>query len=124
MSIKLTITKDNYIAIANVLSSFKGAEALTSGKLLETMQSKAKDQGVAEVKDIADFSIDVDQLQLASVKQGLIALVDDKIGANDIALLLLIAGEFKIRKTVEAGISAKLPPELPVDELDDLVELD
>lgn len=108
----------------STLGAIKGPVALVANTIAETISKKAHESGVKEVKDLEDFGIEVDQLQLASLKQGLIDLADKDTTGEQITVLLLVSKDFKIKKTVEAGIKAKLPTELSVDELDAMVELD
>lgn len=124
MSIKISIEKNLFFATRNILGAITGPEALVANELQEAIDKVGKDKGFTKVDDIVDLEIEVSQAQLASLKQGFVALVTKDVKAGDVAALLDVAKLFKISKTVEAGIRAKLPQELSENDLDDLVELD
>lgn len=122
--IKVKLNKNNFVIIRNIIGSIKGAEALIANEIGDLIGKSAETKGFKTVNDITDFEIEVSQTQLASLKSGLVELVTKELSAGDLYALLMVAGEFKIRKTVESTIKSKLPTELSDDELDDLVELD
>ena len=124
MSIKISIEKNLFVTTRNILGAITGPEALVANELQEAIDKVCKDKGFAVIDDIVDLEIEVSQTQLASLKSGFIALVTSDVKAGDLAALLGIAKLFKISKTVEAGIRAKLPQAIEDSELDSLVELD
>lgn len=124
MSIKITVTKDPFIAIRNTLGAIKGVESIVANELQLAIDNVVKEKGFTTVESITDFELEVTQSQLASLKSGFVALADDKIDAISMATLIGVAKIFKIGNTVEKGIRAKLPQPIDDSELDSLVELD
>lgn len=124
MSIKIIIEKNLFVATRNILDAVKGVESIVANEIQTAIDSIVKEKGFTTLDSLTDFELEVSQSQLASLKQAFIGLADENINVINMNALISVAKLFKIGRTVEAGIRAKLPQAIDDKELDALVELD